>query len=322
MIIFFTVLALLVFLTALLSFFFYGIAISTKSKKDTVLKYQKDLLFRNHKETLAKAEADFAGFCSEYPCSDLYINSKDGLKLHAYESKVAAGERWVIFIHGFTQLGARSVNTDKIKMHRERGFSALMVDLRGFGLSEGGHAGYGLQDKTDITGWIEYLNKTYANPDIVLDGISLGAAASCMVSDSELSPNVRCILAEGCYTTLEGLFKYQLTNVFHLPAYPVLWGINLACKLFAGYYFGEVMPVCAVASSKLPILFINGSLDRFVPPEMARRLYDAAPEKKELLIINGANHAGGFNTDSKSYCRAVLSFIDRYVSVSGVSAAP
>ena len=40
----------------------------------------------------------------------------------------------------------------------------------------------------------------------------------------------------------------------------------------------------------VPILFVHGDLDSVVPWKFGKRLFDAAPQPKELLLIEGANH--------------------------------
>jgi fermentation-respiration switch protein FrsA (DUF1100 family) len=40
----------------------------------------------------------------------------------------------------------------------------------------------------------------------------------------------------------------------------------------------------------LPVLIVHGAEDDLVPPEMAKRLYQAARGPKRLLIVEGAGH--------------------------------
>ena len=46
-----------------------------------------------------------------------------------------------------------------------------------------------------------------------------------------------------------------------------------------------------VKKIKIPILFVTGDLDTFVPTEMTRKLYSASlSTQKELWVVKGGNH--------------------------------
>ena len=70
-----------------------------------------------------------------------------------------------------------------------------------------------------------------------------------------------------------------------------------------------------VACSKVPILFIHGGADKFVPTRMVHELYAAAPGSKELLIVPEAEHAGAAYTDTEKYWTAVFDFAAKHSSM-------
>jgi alpha/beta superfamily hydrolase len=39
-----------------------------------------------------------------------------------------------------------------------------------------------------------------------------------------------------------------------------------------------------------PKLFVSGSLDQYGPPESLKKVVDAAPEPKEMVIVEGGDH--------------------------------
>jgi hypothetical protein len=65
-----------------------------------------------------------------------------------------------------------------------------------------------------------------------------------------------------------------------------------------------------VRSLRVPVLFLHGSADSVVPSEMSQRLYDAAPEPKQLLIISGADHVRIYQPGEQSYLKAIQRFIE------------
>jgi fermentation-respiration switch protein FrsA (DUF1100 family) len=59
----------------------------------------------------------------------------------------------------------------------------------------------------------------------------------------------------------------------------------------------------------VPVLFIAGSNDKRMPPDVAQRLFNAAQSpEKELVIIPGAGHGEAFRTDRRRYLDAVFRF--------------
>jgi fermentation-respiration switch protein FrsA (DUF1100 family) len=76
----------------------------------------------------------------------------------------------------------------------------------------------------------------------------------------------------------------------------------------------ECNAVREVAKSKIPILFIHGDADSFVPCEMVYKLHDACNTEKKLVIIKGAGHVEACYKDSQLYESSVASFVFPYVT--------
>jgi uncharacterized protein len=59
-------------------------------------------------------------------------------------------------------------------------------------------------------------------------------------------------------------------------------------------------------SVRMPVLMINGTEDFQIPVEMGKRLYEAAPEFKRSILVEGGGHD---NHLSKRYRRQVKRFL-------------
>ena len=59
----------------------------------------------------------------------------------------------------------------------------------------------------------------------------------------------------------------------------------------------------------MPVLFLHGTADSVVPPEMSQRLYDAASEPKQLFFI-AAEHVRLYQPGAQSYLRAIQQFVE------------
>lgn len=242
------------------------------------------------------------------------ITSEDGLTL---QGDVFAGKegdhRWLLAVHGYT--GQRSDMYNIASYYGLRGYHVLAPDMRSHGRSEGNYIGMGWLDRKDLLLWIDYIISRDPDAQIVLHGVSMGGAAVMMTSGEELPPQVKGIVEDCGYTSVWDIFSDELSYLFHLPDFPVLYAASLFSKLRAGYSFGEASALRQVAKSRVPILFIHGSEDSFVHTEMVYKLYDACSAPKDLLVVEGAGHGQSYAKDPQLYFDTVFDFLERECSV-------
>ncbi len=237
------------------------------------------------------------------------IVSSDELKLHLvgniYEQENAT--KWVVIVHGYTSKSADMRRW--IRHFYEQGYNVLAPDLRGHGESDGEYIGMGWHDRLDLLQWLSYLNEVYDNPDTVLFGISMGAATVLMASGEEMPANVQAIIADCGYSTVYDVFKYQLKDLFGLPPFPVMNAANTVTKWRASYNLYEASAVKQVKNNTVPILYIHGDADTFVPYEMLDELYEATTSEKEKLIIEKAGHGEAVRVNPDLYWSTIWSFL-------------
>ncbi|MDT8716777.1 alpha/beta hydrolase [Clostridium sp. 19966] len=240
--------------------------------------------------------------------------SEDGLKLNArYIGGKNEGNINVILVHGYSSYGLEMAEYARY-YNEELGYNILVPDLRGHGESQGNYIGFGWHDRKDIIKWINYLiERNGEDAQIILHGVSMGAGTVLMTSGEELNKNVKFIVADCSYTSAKAILKYQLKRMYRLPSFPIIQITSLMSKFRARYFFGEASALNQVKKSKVPILFIHGDSDRFVPTDMVHELYEAAACEKKLLIIKGAAHANAFWKDSEGYKKQVGNFINDYI---------
>jgi hypothetical protein len=56
----------------------------------------------------------------------------------------------------------------------------------------------------------------------------------------------------------------------------------------------------------MPVLVVHGVGDRYVPSRFSQALYDAAPEPKRLLLVDGATHNSSMLVGKIAYRRALI----------------
>lgn len=216
-------------------------------------------------------------------CEDVWITSEDGLRLHGLYLKNDSGTgRYVIHCHGF------------------RGEASQM--------SEGTYLGMGWLERRDIARWVDDLAAKNPTAKIVLHGISMGGATVMMAAGEDLRGHVVAAVEDCGYTSVWDMIAAQ-AKVLHVPTFPVLNLTNFIAKNVAGYTLKEASSVNQLVHCKIPMLFIHGEDDAFVPVAMLDEVYAAAECEKRRLKVPGASHALSAQVAPEPYWGVVGEFL-------------
>ena len=215
-------------------------------------------------------------------------------------------DKWLICIHGYTS-SPKGMGSYALHYHK-RGYNVLLPCLRGHDISEHRSITMGWLDRLDIIDWIQYLSKTYNNPQIVLHGVSMGAATVLMASSLPLPDAVKAIIADCPYSSPKAIIQKVSSDVKLPPrlAYPF---VVIGALVFGKFRLWQSSPVEAVRRTNVPILLIHGDDDRFVPCEMSEEIFDACGSGGQLMIVPGAGHALSYFVDTELYVRTVSDFL-------------
>ena len=240
---------------------------------------------------------------------DVYLTSRDGLKLHAY--LFPAGEetpkKFVIGVHGYRSY-ARPEYAPYIEFYQSLGYSMLLPDDRAHRPSEGDYIGFGVLDRLDCVDWAKYLVETYGEDvEILLHGVSMGGATVCAASgEADLPAQVKGIVSDCAFSNAWDVLNHQLGEVGHLPAEKILPHVEKLCQKKAGFNFHDYSALEQVQKATVPMLFVQGQEDPLVPAHMAQELYDACgSEKKELLLVPQAGHGESIAFAPEEYHRLI-----------------
>lgn len=250
---------------------------------------------------------------------DLYIENEEGTKLHAlYVPAADSTDRTAVIVHGYTDNAVRMLMIGYL-YSRRLGYNILLPDLYGHGMSEGTEVQMGWKDRLDVLRWTEEANRLFGNhTQMVVHGISMGAATTMCVAGEvqhglHRQPFVKCFVEDCGYTSAWDEFKGELKNQFGLPAFPLLHVASALCDMKYGWSFQEASPLEQVRKCTLPMLFIHGDADTFVPTWMVYPLYEAKPAPKELWVVPGAEHAVAYKENSEAYTRKIGDFVSKYI---------
>lgn len=243
---------------------------------------------------------------------DVFLLTKSGIKVHAVLSMAEKHSRkYVIMCHGYKgnayNLGFQAYNF--IKM----GYNVLAVDGRASGRTEGSYIGMGYLEKSDLKGYVNFILARDPQAQIVLYGISMGAAEVMMASADDLPQNVKAIVEDSGFSDVRSIMKWQIRETLHIFPEPIVFLASLYAKFVIGLDFKKASAVEAVKKTNIPILFIQGTEDKCIPFEMFDTLYKSCASEKETYVVEGANHMQCDVICPEKYYRTVDDFLNKYI---------
>ena len=235
------------------------------------------------------------------PHESVEIKSHDGLTLRGNYYECEPGAPMEILFHGYQGNAERDL-CGAVERCFALGRNALIVDHRASGHSDGHIISFGINERRDCRRWVDFaIDKFGKDVRIMITGISMGAATVMMAAGESLPKNVVGVLADCGYTSPEEIIK-KVVRDMHLRVAIIYPFIKLGARIFGGFDLEETSPIEAMKSCTLPIIFVHGDNDDFVPYDMSVRLHEAcASEKKTLITVKGAGHGLAFPVDRAGY---------------------
>ena len=155
--------------------------------------------------------------------------------------------------------------------------------------------------------WVEFIHRKYTDTEFLyVSGISMGSSTVLMAS--YIIGRVDGIIADCGYTSP----KEQITfvakrNYKFMPRFLISF-VGLLAKIFGKFdyrYSAEE----SLSKTCIPVMFIHGLKDDFVPSYMTDKNYDACSSKKEKVLVEDATHGMALLYDWKKVTMAVEKFM-------------
>ncbi len=219
-------------------------------------------------------------------------------------------ERVVVLVHGYTSsLIGSGMYTE---MFRRLGFNCVVYDHRNHGRSDKAPTTMGYYESRDLCTVISWARKRFGEDCVIgTHGESMGAATVMM--HAPMDDKLAFAIEDCGYSVLCDQLAYNMRTIYHLPRQPFLAIASVLSKLRGGIYFSQVVPKNEIAKcDRLPVLFIHGENDTFVPSYMVNEVFDAKPGPKMKKTFPGAAHACSYPSDSKTYIETVEKFLSEY----------
>ncbi len=301
-------LALLVLLTSLICFIkvFY----SPKKKPLGPDEYEipKGRIYEMYRDDMISWTKEIRAL----PHENMEIRSHDGLTLRGKYYEQTPGAPVEILFHGYKGNAERDL-CGAVERAFKVGRNALIVNHRAAGPSDGHVISFGINERRDCLLWIDRVIERFGDDvKIVITGISMGAATVMMASGENLPKNVISVLADCGYTSPKEIIC-KVVKDMKLPPKLLYPFIKLGAKVYGGFDLEEASPIEAMKKCSVPIVFVHGDGDDFVPYEMSVRLYNVcASEKKLLITVPDAGHGLAYPKDREGYVNQLNKIYDEW----------
>jgi hypothetical protein len=241
---------------------------------------------------------------------DVSIVTRDGLTLEGWFITPApdGDGAVVIFVHGLG--GNRASLLGQAALLVERGIGVLVYDSRNHGSSDGNVTTFGLTEQDDVHAAFEYVR---ARPEVDADRIALvgeSMGGATVIHAAVELPSVRAVVVQSTYSSIEDNIAEGVEHFTGLPSFPFAPLVVWFGEQEAGMSITQIRPIDDIAQiAPRPVLIMHGTDDTLIDASNARRLYDAAGEPRELVLVEGAGHGAVFATDPEGFAEVFVRFL-------------
>jgi fermentation-respiration switch protein FrsA (DUF1100 family) len=221
---------------------------------------------------------------------DVWLRTKDGLRLHAWYLPHPGARRVLLFFHG--NAGNLSHRRASLEIFHHLGLAVLILDYRGYGRSEGRPSEAGLY--LDAAAAWDHLvgDRGVAPGDIVIFGRSLGGVVAARLA-AGLSDQARPggLILESTFSSARDMAR---------TLYPLL--SHLAVLRF------DFDTVQALASVRCPVMVLHSREDEIVPYALGLKVFASAHPPKVFQELQG-DHNQGFLFSQPGYEQGLQAFL-------------
>ena len=287
--------------------YFVNVALDRQIPKHTVGAEQKlagGELDRNFMEKLRQAGEEL----KEKGGETVQITGRDGVTLAGHWFACENPKRVIVAMHGWRSSWCNDFGI-VADFWFQNDCSVLLAQQRGQGDSGGEYMGFGLLERHDCLSWINWVNEqTGKELPVYLCGVSMGASTVLMAAGLELPDNVRGIIADCGYTSPAEIWEHVAKDNLGLSYGTRSAAANDLCRRKIQVGIDDYSCVDAMSECEVPVLFVHGTDDRFVPIEMTYENYKACTGPKRLFVVPGAGHGMSYLVDPEGYQNAVKQF--------------
>jgi len=245
---------------------------------------------------------------------DVSFSSADGVLIRGWWVAAPEPVGTVVMVHGLNRSRIEMVR--KVPFVRERGWNALLIDLRHHGTSGGEATTFGVWESDDVEAAAAFARDRSPGGPVVLWGISLGGAAVVMAAARDAG--VGGVICDSSFRDLRSTVEHHL-QLFRgwrwwlriVPVWPVADEVLFWMGRRGGFDPAEAdVRAAAAGIAGRPALFVANSDDQRMPKGIAFELQAAAGPGAEVLIVPGESHGGAWRDGAVAYEAAAASLLE------------
>ena len=266
------------------------------------------------------------------PGEDVAFETADGVHLRGTLTPAPGNNPSapvIVFCHEYT--ANRHTARKYAGFLMDAGFRIFAFDFRGHGDSVLPNGYFPRQwateyELSDLRAALRYLRgrSDVSATRVGFFGMSRGAVTAIAVAADD--PGVAGVVSDGAFCTKITLESYMRRwapifadvrkMLWLLPPF-VFSGLRKMAIRFSEHRVGIRFVRLAPALRRLrtPILFIHGEEDSYLQMSQARTLFELAGDRKELWVVQGADHNGAIDAQPEEYIRRTTGFFRRTLSV-------
>lgn len=243
---------------------------------------------------------------------DVEFQTSDGVKISGWLLPSSDKRTTIIYSHGLfrsrRELLERAIDLWKL------GYGALLYDSRNHGESGPAKVTLGYNERLDAEAAAKFLSEEVRSTDrIVLFGISMGAATALLATAE--TPQASAVIADSPFLSFKETTDHHIGLFLKLPPFPLANEVRFFIERRGDFDGSKLDSLEAVKRiGDRPLLFIAAANDRRMPPDIARKLYDAsASAHRDLLVVDGPGseiHAHAYQAARELYIKKIDEFLE------------
>lgn len=267
-----------------------------------------------YQETIEKLKKDNRlekNYRDLYNLEEYYIDSLQGYKLKvAYINNNIEKEKIkkvIVLVHGWT--ASHLSMFAYANMYIKLGFHVFLYDHRNHMHSDKKVTTMGELESIDLQCIINHVKEKLGNNVIIgTHGESMGAT-TCMIHAGKYH-SVSFVCEDCGFSSLKELLTYQCKYLKHFPVFPTIIFASLIFRLKTKCSFYNINTKQYLATcDDIPMMFIHGSKDSFVPAYMVYKNFDYKNGYKKVCIYDCKRHAFCIMNNYENYFNDLKEFL-------------
>lgn len=257
---------------------------------------------------------DYEAFETQYPIVKSSISQEDGYEIPMViiGGDQLSKDKTVLLVHPLG--GDYMCVYPQAKIYLEEGYDVVAIDQRGSGASKDKRVTFGHYEQEDLLAVVEYIKSVKPESELVLHGVSMGAATVGLYSSSDHGKaHIKAAIMDSSFGSMKDMFVLAMANMdVDIPLDFMISTGNIMMKIKYGLDFSDANILEQMSDNQVPTLIIHSAEDSLVTDEVSFSMYDAIPHKNKEMWTVDAKHIEGIIDFPIEYKQTVFNFIENY----------